>query len=1195
MGKRRMDMAERKQRAVKTMSRELARKPQMRRRIMRRRVVCVLSAVLLAGGLCPDLGAGARVRVEESTSAEKNARGEEHANAEEGERTGEGKRAREDESGRAGKDESGGAGENGDDRAACTPATVSEARREVPAALWDGWNGDADFSGDGTRERPYQIRTLSHLMGLSQAVSAGETFAGEYFALGADIDLNDLDVRGGRWNPIGWYASRDEMSREPAHPFSGHFDGRGHTIRNLNILPSGEQLNCLGLFGLIENGTVQDLTVRAGNVIGADNVAVLAGIVRGNSVIRNVTVSGFVSAQNGQTGCAGGIAAAADGKDGRVTIENCTADQLAVVSDQEDGCVGGIAGDVRAADLVDSVVQTGRDNSDHIQGLGSVGGVAGRMERANLYNSYVSGTIGGHRSRAVGGIAGEYISGNLVLARFGGEISSTGMGVATREGTFVGTRSMAHPFRYGTEPGDNLAYLFASAAVKARQAIGSGIREDNTFPVSAHIGYWTDDQRSYHLLTGNGEKGYPDRYFYEELEDGVRCIVTGKLQNEFTAQGAAEGQVFRLDHFAPGMQGQPVRGYLLSVPRIDTRNAGGDYDTDVAVLTAMPEGNLSYYRAIDKNHAAAVSPGTTVSVATSPKNRDGSRYQMVVDESEQGGVKPPVYIDKLGRQAPMTYVAGGTYSFTMPERDTQINVEYVKVTTELVTSPSETVISVTQTRTGDRRSPSVVTEVRAEGGALIARYIDGALDRAVQVQPVRIHGEHNTDGSAADRKVRWTVDDPDLLRLEAPAEYTEQDARIMPNIEGAFIRETLDGLLRTQADGGYREAIRPEIYERHAVVTAASDPATSVDGIPVYGNCKVTVRFQVLDRTTRRVEGLNLNRSDIALTVTRKLTGSRTRPVETISCSEPVVLSAELYPEQPFYKNVSWSDRESGASILLTPEGVNGTQCRVTVRYDPEGKANPAWIQNVINADVQKKKEDPYGRSSGSAEHTEIVTATSEDQTHGVVTAECRVTIRFETVDQSGSWGLGGGNGHGGGSYSGSGSGGHSSSWGAGAGGGSGSGSPGTGGDGTTGPGGGSSAGPGPSSAPENGLVSTGPGYTGAASGAVRGTWTQHEDGKWSFSSDEKRFYGCWAYVFNPYSDTAKGQTAANWFYFDADGYMVTGWRWIAGPDGLERCYYFNEEPDGTKGAMFASALTPDGYQVDASGAWTVDGTVQVR
>ena len=70
-------------------------------------------------------------------------------------------------------------------------ATISDAAAmaAVLSDPWEGWNGDADFPGDGTEEKPYQIRSLAHLMGLSQAVAEGESFEGEYFELTQDINL----------------------------------------------------------------------------------------------------------------------------------------------------------------------------------------------------------------------------------------------------------------------------------------------------------------------------------------------------------------------------------------------------------------------------------------------------------------------------------------------------------------------------------------------------------------------------------------------------------------------------------------------------------------------------------------------------------------------------------------------------------------------------------------------------------------------------------------------------------------------------------------------------------------------------------------------------------------------------------------------------------------------------------------------
>lgn len=1204
------------------------------------------------------------------------------------------------------------------------PAAKQQGKSSSTGDLWDDWYGDVDFPGDGTRTAPYQLSSPGHLMGLSEMVAAGESFKGRYFQLVQDVDLGSLEMNDGSWNPIGWYQNREDMGEAVTHGFSGNFDGGGHTISGLRIHQGEERPDYAGLFGWIDGGTVSDLKVEAEEIYGGDKTAVLAGAVTGRAKIYNVQVSGYVYA----TGDAGGIAGVADGKKGRVTIENCRARGIAIRSEGGSSFTGGIAGQVVKADLVDNEVATASGNRDRIRGKGYTGGITGCMKQSNLYNSYVEGTVGGNGGKAVGGMVGLYDSGNLILARFAGEIGRTYNGTAAREGTFVGTRQGM--FTYGTEKESNLSYLFTNAGVKAQKVFGSDRDGDNTFTAGAHIGYWTDQGTRYVTVAGITQTGCGDRYFYEELEDGVRYLVTRKLGNHFTAEDYDRGLSFSPDHFAPGYQGEPVKGYLLSVPRIDAANANGTYDTDVASLAAIPTGANTYYRTIDKDHSAAVAPGVTVSVVTAAKNTGNNRYQMVMNDREPGGVKPPVYTDESGRQAPMTYVNGGSYSFVMPECNTQINAEYVKVTTKITMDPAETVIGVTHTRKGDRKNPDILTEVKNQEGVLIARYINGSPDSETEVHPVRIHGEHNTWGSTADRTVTWSVDDRDLLLLTSSPGYTEEDAMVMPNLNSSFILEILNRETGRQADSGYAEPISPVIYERSAVVTAASNPATSADRRAVYGNCKVTVTLQILDQTTRRVEGLNLSQADLVCKITRKLTGDRKNPTETITCSQPAVLAADLYPRQPFYKHVAWKDQKGGQILKLSPTGDHQENCRVDVRFDPQGKENPAWIQNVILADNERKKKDPYRKLEGSGVYHETVTATAEDQTNGVVSAVCNVKLLFVTEDETrirpetilveplehqrelsvvktGNplkpvitykgfdaiqlkasvlpeylgeafepydrgilWSSGdketlavtkdgsavpereaawiqevmrqasassgrkaegtrkipvyakarAGSAEGKGEIvlhltvedktmrrQGGSSGGSQSGGGGGQGGGSGLG----GGPGTE------------AVMAANSIKTAGvEAFRWNSHGqGKKGKWEKTIDGTWMFLADGIICRDQWIFAENSYADGTKGQSGSDWFRFDSRGHMVTGWftdedgriyylnpvsdntkgklmtgwNWITGEDGKARCYYFQEVSDGYRGALLRNQTTPDGYEVNGEGAWTVGNQAQTR
>lgn len=70
-------------------------------------------------------------------------------------------------------------------------------------------------------------------------------------------------------------------------------------------------------------------------------------------------------------------------------------------------------------------------------------------------------------------------------------------------------------------------------------------------------------------------------------------------------------------------------------------------------------------------------------------------------------------------------------------------------------------------------------------------------------------------------------------------------------------------------------------------------------------------------------------------------------------------------------------------------------------------------------------------------------------------------------------------------------------------------------------------------------------------------------------------------------------QSDANgWWWQNEDGsYPSNTWQWLDGNgDGVAESYYF-----GPDGYMYANTTTPDGYTVNADGAWTVNGVVQTQ
>lgn len=111
------------------------------------------------------------------------------------------------------------------------------------------------------------------------------------YALGKDLDYNNP-----KRTPVPPFTPLGDSNT----PFSGQFDGMGHTIANLLIMPvspDGQSLPPAGLFGVIDTpGVVRNLNLTQAHTVainpGFDTVyaGVLAGINKGH--ITNVSVSG---------------------------------------------------------------------------------------------------------------------------------------------------------------------------------------------------------------------------------------------------------------------------------------------------------------------------------------------------------------------------------------------------------------------------------------------------------------------------------------------------------------------------------------------------------------------------------------------------------------------------------------------------------------------------------------------------------------------------------------------------------------------------------------------------------------------------------------------------------------------------------------------------------------------------------------
>ena len=253
---------------------------------------------------------------------------------------------------------------------------------------------DIYMDGLGTAAYPYQISTAAQLKLFRDIVNGtgGQTQdSGACAVLMNDIVLNDgtFDANGtytrgasGKavetWTPIAYSGP---FTVDTTLYYTGTFDGQGHAIKgmyvSINDAPSIEAQVCLGLFSTAKN-----------------------------AVIRNVTVTGYVS---GYAGHLGGIVGYLAGG----TIENCAnyctvTDTLA--AHEVTSYVGGIAGAVNCSAAIRDCYNTGKLTEYVFVKYHKTGGIVGYIGSSAVSNCYNVGKVAGkgwYNGEIIGFIAGE--------------------------------------------------------------------------------------------------------------------------------------------------------------------------------------------------------------------------------------------------------------------------------------------------------------------------------------------------------------------------------------------------------------------------------------------------------------------------------------------------------------------------------------------------------------------------------------------------------------------------------------------------------------------------------------------------------------------------------------------------------------------------------------------------------------------
>ena len=111
-----------------------------------------------------------------------------------------------------------------------------------------------------------QITTEQGLRDFAVSVNEGNSYQGKVVTLANDITLTEA------WTPIGT-GSRSSKSYT-GNAFKGVFDGGNNTISGLTITSTSGANAAVGLFGIVDGGTVKNLNLTDVNInVASSNLA----------------------------------------------------------------------------------------------------------------------------------------------------------------------------------------------------------------------------------------------------------------------------------------------------------------------------------------------------------------------------------------------------------------------------------------------------------------------------------------------------------------------------------------------------------------------------------------------------------------------------------------------------------------------------------------------------------------------------------------------------------------------------------------------------------------------------------------------------------------------------------------------------------------------------------------------------------
>ncbi|GEM_PF-2591862 len=359
------------------------------------------------------------------------------------------------------------------------------------------------------------ILTACLLFGLSIPVHAAEIPTAIYTwedlynvrsNMNADyILMNDLNeastgyttyVTASGWQPIGEFVGTEwDPNPLQSAPFTGTFDGNGHTISGL--ISNRPTDDGVGLFAYIRSSTVSNLNFSNVNISGHRHVGALAGFVY-SSTVTNCHVSGYVKSEYNVGGLLGTVRPTCNVIDcsssavvvGQMVIRSslrCGGLIGAAYSSYITGChasgrvtgnffdTGGLIGSIYDGTRINDCYTTG-----DVFGTGAVAGLVGSTNQASVItNCYTTGTVTGS-SQEVGGLIGNINYGTSVTNCYAtGNVAGAGewvgglIGIVCNGSTVRSSYALGDVTNTSSLTGGLVGHLSTNAAIYNSYARGN--------------------------------------------------------------------------------------------------------------------------------------------------------------------------------------------------------------------------------------------------------------------------------------------------------------------------------------------------------------------------------------------------------------------------------------------------------------------------------------------------------------------------------------------------------------------------------------------------------------------------------------------------------------------------------------------------------------------------------------------------